>query len=117
MNYIISFQKRALFTALALLVSSPLAFGDTFNLHNWKYSWWENTRAERQADHDQHLADQPENFYNYRSTPSGSVGIPTIIFRLFPYVLPEIWGPPESNWFCLDWWCHSCRWHRLGQMA
>ncbi len=65
------------------------------------YRWWENERATREAALAAHLATQAENFAKYRSLPAGTIGIPTIIFRLFPEVLPQLWGPPSSNFAVL----------------
>ncbi|PCJ33084.1 MAG: hypothetical protein COA99_16080 [Moraxellaceae bacterium] len=102
MSFKIKFPpQNGLLIALTFLMLSSTVNADVSSFKNWKYRWWEHIRAERQADHDQHLVNQKENFDKYRSMPTGTIGVPAVIFRLFPYVLPEIWGTPESNFSVL----------------
>ncbi len=107
-----SYTRSALVPVLAGLCLSSLIAGCAdeapaiasaeADLHGeWQYLWWEKERDRREDALAAHLASQADNFDRYRSMPAGTIGIPTVIFRLFPEVLPQYWGPPASNFAVL----------------
>ncbi len=58
---------------------------------------WEVERASRQAELDRYLQDNAEDYRWFKNTPVGNSGIPMIMFRLFPDLFPEIWGPHDAH--------------------
>ncbi|MFO1070296.1 MAG: hypothetical protein U1E14_17415 [Geminicoccaceae bacterium] len=68
------------------------------------YAWWRAERARRQAAIDAYVARHPAEFRSFRTQPLGIkqsvlnfVGVPMIMFRLFPELFPDIWGPPQRK--------------------
>jgi hypothetical protein len=57
-------------------------------------TWWSGVRDQRQAELDAYLAANQTDFDWFKDAPLGSTGIPMVMFRLFPELFPEIWGPP-----------------------
>ncbi len=62
-----------------------------------KYNWWRDERDERQAAFDDYLAVNAEQFKSFKNAPLGNLGIPMIMLRLFPEILPDVWGAPADH--------------------
>ncbi|HUO06602.1 MAG TPA: cytochrome c [Candidatus Binataceae bacterium] len=68
------------------------------------YSWWRQERARRQAGINQYVALHHREFLSFKNAPLAIkqdtlnfVGVQMILFRLFPVIFPEIWGPPAAQ--------------------
>jgi hypothetical protein len=53
-------------------------------------SWPE--RAELEASYDQFFFENQEDLHWFRDVPLGEAGIPLILFKLLPDVMPDVWG-------------------------
>lgn len=60
-------------------------------------NWWQNERERRLEALEAHLQANDADFKSYMYTPSGNVGIPVVLFRLFPEVFPDVFMPPEAK--------------------
>jgi mono/diheme cytochrome c family protein len=49
-------------------------------------------RGVREADYTQFWKDNAEDLHSFRDVPVGITGIPVIMFRLFPDIMPDLWG-------------------------
>jgi hypothetical protein len=68
------------------------------------YAWWRLERARRQAAIDQYIASNYQEFLSFKNAPLAIkqdplnfVGVQMIMFRLFPVIFPDIWGPPADQ--------------------
>jgi hypothetical protein len=68
------------------------------------YGWWQQERAWRQAAIDQYIIGNYGEFLSFKNAPLAIrqdtldfVGIQMILFRLFPVIFPDIWGPPADQ--------------------
>ena len=68
---------------------TPLSYD---NPSQSKASAWEGIQARRQLASWNYLCDHLEGFKAFTHNPVGFSGIPTIVFRLLPDVMPDIWG-------------------------
>jgi hypothetical protein len=59
------------------------------------YSWWEKERTKRQFKVNQYIKKNKKNYEWFQSYSIGLAGVPTIMFKVFPDVFPDIWG---KNW-------------------
>jgi cytochrome c5 len=58
---------------------------------------WRNERTQRQAEVAEYLEAHYQEFQSFKNAPVGNSGIPMVMFRLFPELMPEIWGPPDAG--------------------
>jgi cytochrome c553 len=58
---------------------------------------WSQQRAERQQAIDAHVAANWNDWMSFKNEPVGNLGVPVVMFRLFPEIFPDIWGPPEDR--------------------
>jgi len=54
-------------------------------------SW--KDRAKLEADYARFFKKNQEDLHWFRDVPLGEAGIPLILFKLFPDVMPDLWGP------------------------
>jgi hypothetical protein len=53
---------------------------------------WSTIRAQRQQALDDYLAANQDDFASFKNAALGNLGIPMVMFRLFPVLFPDIWG-------------------------
>ena len=56
------------------------------------FEWWEQERLKRQKNVDQYVKKNKESYDWFQSFSVGNAGVPTIMFKAFPIVFPDIWG-------------------------
>ncbi|MEC7183657.1 MAG: hypothetical protein VXW15_13140, partial [Bdellovibrionota bacterium] len=56
------------------------------------FEWWEQERLKRQKSVDQYVKKNKESYDWFQSFSVGNAGVPTIMFKAFPIVFPDIWG-------------------------
>lgn len=62
-----------------------------------QYQAWCNERSKRQAALDKYISAHEDEAREFREGAFATQGIPLILFRLLPEVLPEIWGSSSSE--------------------
>src|SRR5690348_15240555 len=62
-----------------------------------RLTWWRLERTARDAKVAAYLVLNYDNWQSFKNAPVGSSGIPMIMMRLFPEILPDIWGAPADN--------------------
>jgi mono/diheme cytochrome c family protein len=58
-------------------------------------SVWPFVRGTRRGDIEAYFRQRPEEFTAFKSGPVGNNGLPVLIWRLLPELMPEIWGTPD----------------------
>src|SRR5262249_18089842 len=53
---------------------------------------WSTVRAQRQQALDDYLTANQDDFMSFKNAALGNLGIPMVMFRLFPVLFPDIWG-------------------------
>jgi hypothetical protein len=61
------------------------------------FEWWQNERKRRQEQVSAHVETHRQNFQSFKNAPVGNSGIPMVLFRLFPELMPDIWGAPAAH--------------------
>jgi len=59
------------------------------------YDWWEKEKVNKQKKIDQYVKKNKESYEWFQSYSVGNAGVPTIMFKAFPIIFPDIWG---KNW-------------------
>jgi hypothetical protein len=57
---------------------------------------WDAVRAQRQQALAAYLAANQADYLSFKNAPLGNLGIPMVMFRLFPIIFPDLWGPPSA---------------------
>src|SRR5262249_40244367 len=52
---------------------------------------WSTVRAQRQQALDAYLTANHDDFMSFKNAALGNLGIPMVMFRLFPVLFPDIW--------------------------
>jgi mono/diheme cytochrome c family protein len=58
---------------------------------------WSVERGIKQAQFDAYLAQNANGFESFKNAALGNLGVPMVMFRLFPILFPQYWGPPSMN--------------------
>jgi hypothetical protein len=86
-------RRRARVVLALLLLCAPVALtGASCGLAPWS-----KVRAGRQALIDAYVAENHEDWLSFKNAPVGNLGVPMLMFRLFPEIFPDIWGEPEEH--------------------
>jgi hypothetical protein len=100
-RYIIGLIGIALASAVCTVALARQSFETSTRR---SFGWWQRERAKRQAAIDQYVASHHKEFLSFKDAPLAIkqaalnfVGIQMIMFRLFPVIFPDIWGPPENE--------------------
>ena len=100
----------AIALCLLLLSGAEKAAGDdhpakTAASTRWdEQTSWRRERDRREALIERYLLNHQDEFQAFKNVPLAIkqsrltfVGIPVIMFRLFPQIFPDIWGPPQDQ--------------------
>ena len=87
-----------------VLIISFIYLGTIGSCNNNNGETWSQIRAQRLAAIDDYLEANPEAWESFRTAPLSIkqdilnfVGLQMIVFRLMPYIFPEIWGLPDEQ--------------------
>ncbi len=68
------------------------------------FSWWRHEREKRHQEIKDYVLRHPIQFLSFKNQPLAIkrdvlnfVGVQMIMFRLFPEIFPDIWGPPQDQ--------------------
>ncbi len=57
---------------------------------------WSTIQAQRQQALNDYLSNNHDDFLSFKNAALGNLGIPMVMFRLFPILFPDIWGAPSD---------------------
>jgi Cytochrome C oxidase, cbb3-type, subunit III len=98
----LGFQLRWALVACALATSACLgevgseSADESGGPELYAASSWTVERDRRNAELASYIAANAEDYKWFKNAPLGNTGIPMVMFRLFPELFPEIWGPPSA---------------------
>jgi mono/diheme cytochrome c family protein len=61
------------------------------------FDWWRGERRQRQERLSAYLETHHLDYQSFKNAPLGSSGVPIVLFRLFPELMPDIWGTPSEG--------------------